>query len=371
MDVIRNSQQANEIRNFISETGRLSTTVVNSSVNQTLQHDDFLAHYGIKKQQWGNRRYQYADGSLTPLGRIHYGVGAARKGVAKAASSTSNAAKKVKPTDEELLEKYNKAKSKQARRELKQEIRDMSSFNRTKDSLKQKKAEKEERKKKYEKMSDQDVIDMINRYKNEAALKALARDSKKSPLRVAIDDAARNAIARAAGTTLQNVLTNVGQNIVDEFDTPSNKLRREAQMIENKEKIDKAKKGPSILDELQEAYDAAKRSRDTYETQLQEAALRGNEEAKQRLSDYKNAVKGSHKSAKDDPSYVDLDQDVKSTYESSKKTSKRQNEDVSDVIRNAATKEYEEAVTDVDVEYVDDYIKTSSTKKFRLLPFRR
>jgi len=31
-----------------------------------------LKHHGIKGQKWGVRRYQYADGSLTPEGRKHY-----------------------------------------------------------------------------------------------------------------------------------------------------------------------------------------------------------------------------------------------------------------------------------------------------------
>lgn len=35
---------------------------------------DFLAHYGVKGQQWGNRRYQNEDGSLTEEGRRHYGL---------------------------------------------------------------------------------------------------------------------------------------------------------------------------------------------------------------------------------------------------------------------------------------------------------
>jgi len=38
----------------------------------------YLIHYGVPKQKHGVRRYQYLDGSLTPLGRIHYGVGKAR-----------------------------------------------------------------------------------------------------------------------------------------------------------------------------------------------------------------------------------------------------------------------------------------------------
>lgn len=35
--------------------------------------NDELYHHGIKGQRWGVRRYQYADGSLTPAGRKRYG----------------------------------------------------------------------------------------------------------------------------------------------------------------------------------------------------------------------------------------------------------------------------------------------------------
>ena len=34
---------------------------------------NYLAHHGIKGQKWGVRRYQYEDGTYTPLGREHYG----------------------------------------------------------------------------------------------------------------------------------------------------------------------------------------------------------------------------------------------------------------------------------------------------------
>lgn len=38
-----------------------------------------LKHHGIEGQKWDRRRYQNLDGSLTPLGRIHYGVGMSRE----------------------------------------------------------------------------------------------------------------------------------------------------------------------------------------------------------------------------------------------------------------------------------------------------
>lgn len=41
--------------------------------------DDYLMHHGTKGQKWGRRLYQNPDGSLTPLGRAHYGIGEARR----------------------------------------------------------------------------------------------------------------------------------------------------------------------------------------------------------------------------------------------------------------------------------------------------
>ena len=40
--------------------------------------DSDLEHYGVPKMRWHHRRWQYEDGSLTPAGREHYGVGPPR-----------------------------------------------------------------------------------------------------------------------------------------------------------------------------------------------------------------------------------------------------------------------------------------------------
>ena len=41
---------------------------------QLIYYSDALEHHGIKGQKWGRRRYQNPDGSLTPMGRVRYGV---------------------------------------------------------------------------------------------------------------------------------------------------------------------------------------------------------------------------------------------------------------------------------------------------------
>ena len=60
--------------------------------------DDGFGHYNVPGSHWGDRKYQYKDGSLTPLGRIHYGVGKAKE---KAQKTAEKAKRSVKTLDKE------------------------------------------------------------------------------------------------------------------------------------------------------------------------------------------------------------------------------------------------------------------------------
>lgn len=51
--------------------------------NLILVHSADIYHHGVKGQKWGKRQYQYEDGSLTPLGREHYGIKERIRGISK------------------------------------------------------------------------------------------------------------------------------------------------------------------------------------------------------------------------------------------------------------------------------------------------
>lgn len=58
-----------------------------------------LYHHGIKGQRWGVRRYQHEDGSLTPAGRRHWGVGPPEKGSAETTRSGRSSNSEAEKTE--------------------------------------------------------------------------------------------------------------------------------------------------------------------------------------------------------------------------------------------------------------------------------
>lgn len=69
---------------------------------------DELYHHGVKGQSWGKRRYQNADGSLTPEGYAHYGYDKFSKHQKKQINELTNSGKKSKEKAD-LIKKMHKA----------------------------------------------------------------------------------------------------------------------------------------------------------------------------------------------------------------------------------------------------------------------
>lgn len=66
---------------FVKEVYSNIRPAVNEAKRQirSLMNEQAIKHEGTKGMRWGIRRFQNPDGSLTPLGRLHYGVGQAKK----------------------------------------------------------------------------------------------------------------------------------------------------------------------------------------------------------------------------------------------------------------------------------------------------
>ncbi len=72
---------------------------------------DYLIHYGVKGQAWGKRRWQNTDGSYTPEGRIHYGIGEGTpKGIDDDSGGIKSRIRRIKEKHAENRERYKRGK---------------------------------------------------------------------------------------------------------------------------------------------------------------------------------------------------------------------------------------------------------------------
>lgn len=118
---------------------------------------DELVHYGVKGQKWGRRRYQNADGSLTPAGKIRYGDDATPESINK------------QQTNELKLKKHMADK---AAKDAEGISREMKESRRKKE---REAVDKQVREQAY-KMSDKELRDVVNRLNMEERYAQVMRD---------------------------------------------------------------------------------------------------------------------------------------------------------------------------------------------------
>lgn len=88
---------------------------------------NYLAHHGIKDQKWHNRRFQNYDGSLTPEGRIRYGVGSPREKKKEESNANSRLKETVRKqrSKKEAIKKQKEIDSAKAKEKIKDEEHEM------------------------------------------------------------------------------------------------------------------------------------------------------------------------------------------------------------------------------------------------------
>lgn len=241
----------------------------------------YLAHYGVKGQKHGERKYQNKDGSLTPLGRVHYGVGAARKAAHNAKEAIR---KKVAPTNVELNAQIRKQRSKNLNKQKREELKQLKKG--IDPAKKESKSEAKGTHKKFYEMTDKEIQDKINRLDKEIKLADLEFQASLTPGKRFVYQNVKSGAGEALKEVSKSVLTKTGKEM---FGISDNNGKKE----EKKEKKENNnKKGEDLTDATKEyrrktaeinarmGYEKAKKSEEASKAADKEARKEAKAKAK-------------------------------------------------------------------------------------------
>ena len=271
-----------------------TTDFVDSVTGVLDRHFDYtdveLMHHGIQGQKWGKRQYQNPDGSLTPLGRLRYGVGEARKAAGSAAGAARKAAgsaagaagnairKKVNPTTQELEDKLKKANEKAYRRQLKEQTKDAMRFAKGK-------------KKRTSSMTETELDAEIRKLNKKEQLDNLRRETSTAYKTAQAGKSALNTGGKLAGKTL-HALSVPGKFAIN---VAGSIAAREAQRAADKWIDNKFKEPESAADrrskEMRRQAEDSRNGREYVKNVLEARAMSGDQDAAAKLRYYNTATK--------------------------------------------------------------------------------
>ena len=225
-------------------------------------HEAYLAHHGIKGQKHGQRRWQNKDGSLTPEGRIHYGVGAARKTMGSVAKTVGKTAKKgvvairkrVAPTNAELNIQIRKQRSKILNKQKRAELKRLKKTGELEDP-KQRKGHK-----KYSEMTDQEIRDRIDRLKKEAELANLEMSKSYGPGKRMVMDAVTKGIGTGIQTATQSGLKSVGETFIKRaFDMDADFSKKKEEKAKTERRLQSTRDANRTISEVSKSNERFER----------------------------------------------------------------------------------------------------------------
>jgi hypothetical protein len=281
------------------------------------ESDDHLEHHGVKGMEHGKRQYQYEDGTYTPLGRIHYGIGLGRKKKKDDGESGDSGS-----SDGDSA----KSERRKARAERREERRKARATKREQNKIERKalKEAAELERKNIRNLTDDELQARINRLNKEKQLDQLIREQSErgmSPLRQKasklLSEAAENLAKQTLSTLTQKMVNKLGEKLdekeaidlgkyrdVDLFSLNSDELTKiqdafskAGQIAENRNKVfsnienaerrEKAKKA----EEEKARQDAEKKAADEKREEAKKAAEAKAEEDRKAAAEKKEADK--------------------------------------------------------------------------------
>lgn len=248
--------------------------------------DTFLAHHGVKNQKWGVRQYQNADGSLTPLGRIHYGVGAARNKAKESVGKIKTAArKKFNPTTAELNAQIKKQQAKNLNREKREELKQLKKTGKNESTKDPDGKSDKGQHRRFSDLSDKELNDRINRLKKEIELADLERTKNYGPGKRMVDRAIRSGLEKGLTNVTNAAVTKVGKQILDGLFEGTNNSNSQSKTEDDSKSSDRL---DSRVEKSQKRAEEAKKKEQIASNQLKAQQSRQKEkEAKQKMKDEK------------------------------------------------------------------------------------